>query len=57
MALNVNIKCYKMTHGTYVTVEQIGNFSMAHTGVCYQNSKLAPASAEEPQSAMMVRDL
>ena len=38
-------------------VDQIGNFSMAHIGVCYRNSKLAPALAYEPQSAMMVRDL
>jgi len=30
---------------------------MAHTGVWYHNSKLAPASAEETQSAMMARDL
>jgi len=57
LALNVNIKRYKMTHGKYITLEQIGNFSMAHTGVCYRNSKLAPASAEETQSAMMAPDL
>ena len=30
---------------------------MAYTGVCYRNSKLAPASAEETQSAMMAKDL
>ena len=30
---------------------------MDHTGVCYRNSKLAPASAEETQSAMMAKDL
>jgi len=30
---------------------------MKYTGVCYRNSKLVPASAEEPQSAMMARDL
>ena len=56
-ALNLNIKRYNQTHGKHVTVEQIGNLSMAHTGVCYCNSKLAPASAEETQSAMMAPDL
>ena len=56
-ALNLNIKRYKLTHGKQVTVEQIGNFSMAHTGVCYRNINLTPASAEETQSAMMARDL
>ena len=30
---------------------------MAHTGVCYRNSNLAPASAEEAQSVMMACDL
>ena len=30
---------------------------MDHTGVCYRNSKLAPASAEETQSAMMAKDM
>jgi len=44
-----------MLHGEPVTVEQIGNFSIVHTGVCYRNSKLATTSTEEPQSAMMVR--
>ena len=53
----LQIKRYMMTHGKHVAVEQIGNFSMAHTGVCYRNSKFAPSSAEKPQSAMMTCDL
>ena len=57
MALNKNIRHHKLLHGKTVTVDQIGNFSMDHSGLCYRNSKLAPASAEETQSAMMAKDL
>ena len=40
-----------------MTVDQIGKFALTHLGTCYQNSNLASASAEEPQSAMMTREL
>ena len=38
-------------------MDQIGKFALTHLGTCYRNSNLAPASAEEPQSAMMAREL
>ena len=40
-----------------VTVDQYSNFSMAHEGICYRNSKHNPASAEEYQAKEVARDL
>ena len=57
IAFNKRIKEHTSNTGKKVTVDQIGQFALSHTGKCYRNSNLAPASAEEPQSAMMAREL
>ena len=44
-------------NGDAITAEQIANFSMRHAGVCYRNSSLNPASAEETQAIMAAKDL
>ena len=43
--------------GEKITPDQIGRFSMKHKGVCYRNSKVAPAVAEEHQAVLAARDL
>ena len=57
-------KCTRALHNSIeregvdrVTPDQLGRFSMKHSGVCYRNSTLAPASAEEHQAAIAARDL
>ena len=37
--------------------EEIANLSMAHEGICYRNSNLHPASAEESQSTLVAKSL
>lgn len=43
--------------GGIVAVEDIVHFSMEHTGYCYRNSKLNPASAEESMATTAAKDL
>ena len=57
IALNRRIKKHFEETGERVRPEQIANFSTKHPGVCYKNSNLHPASAEEYQAVAAARDL
>ena len=57
MAINRRIRRYVNKNGDAITAEQIANFSMRHARVCYRNSSLNPASAEETQAIMAAKDL
>ena len=42
--------------GQRISPYQLGQFSMEHPDVCYQNSNLSPAVAEEYQAELAARD-
>lgn len=50
------IKKYERETGETVTIDRYSEFSREHSGRCYRNSNINPASAEEPQSEMLARD-
>ena len=52
-----NIEAHTKDTGEVVHPDKIANFSMAHKGECYSNSNLVPASAEEPHSTILAREL